>query len=113
LAARAEVVDLTTLAARAGQPAPLGRHLAFLGTRCWMRSCDAEGEHPACARLRRRFRLTPLIERRVQAPVATLPWPFADEISTPPAGRLRDLDFPWCVARGPMTIGLYRLEARR
>ncbi len=80
----------------AGRPA-----FFLLGTRCYMRACGEAGLHPACQRMRERYRLEPVIERTV--PVRDLP---VDRGRRPD----QDLDFPWCLAaRGEMTIGLYRV----
>lgn len=82
-----------------------GRPAFFLfGTRCYMRRCGEAGIHPACQRMRERYRLEPVIERTV--PVRDLP---VDRGRRPD----QDLDFPWCLAaRGQMTIGLYRVVDR-
>ncbi len=101
------VVRLGELAATRGA----GRRLAVLGTRCHMRRCDASGEHPACADLRRRYALVPVVERAVQAPEAPLPWPFASQVR-PAKGLVGDLDFPWCVRSGELTVGVYELRDR-
>ncbi len=79
-----------------------GRDVYFvLGTRCYMRRCGETDIHPACRRMRERYRLEPVIERTV--PVRDLP---VDRGRRPG----QDLDFPWCLAaRGEMTIGLYRV----
>ncbi len=79
-----------------------GRPAFFLfGTRCYMRLCGEAGIHPACRRMRERYRLEPVIERTV--PVRDLP---VDRKRQPD----QDLDFPWCLAaRGQMTIGVYRI----
>ncbi len=80
----------------AGRPAYF-----LLGTRCYMRVCGESGLHPACRRMREKYRLEPVIERTV--PIRGLP---VDRPRRPD----QDLDFPWCLAaQGEMRIGLYRV----
>jgi hypothetical protein len=84
---------------------------ALLGTRCYMRNCDARGQHPACAAIRAGFELQPVIERHV--PTRGFPMPgFHQEPVTHP-DMVQDLDFPWCLPRDGMVIGLYRVLGPR
>jgi hypothetical protein len=79
------------------------RPVYFLaGLRCHLRACGAQGPHPACVEMARRFRLEPVLEREV--PLRTLP------IDRPAQGRHADQDFGWCHdGPGPFRIGLYRV----
>ena len=84
---------------------------ALLGTRCYMRDCGARGVHPACAALRERFELQPVIERHV--PPRDFPTPSFHEEEIAHPDMIQDLDFPWCLPRDGMLIGLYRVLGER
>ena len=88
---------------------PQGPTYAWLGVRCHLRACDKGGEHPACRAVRARFRLTPVLERRVPSREADIPEGFR-ELTPVAAGMRHDHDFPYCSAVGELTIGLYRVD---
>lgn len=75
----------------------------LLGTRCYLRSCDAPREmHPSCRAMLDRFRLEPVFERIV--PVRRLP------VDRDVADG-QEMDFPWClVAKDEMRLGLFRVQ---
>ncbi len=80
-----------------------GRPAYFLlGTRCYLRSCDAPREmHPACRAMLDGYRLQPLVERTV--PVRRLPVDRAVQED-------QEMDFPWCLAaKDEMKIGFYKV----
>ncbi len=83
---------------------------AWLGTRCFMRPCSEKAEHPACARIRRRFQLQPIVTSPVAVQDDTIPSAFGRQRPRHP-GAVADLDFPWCFTQQAMTIGLYRVVA--
>jgi len=81
---------------------------AWLGTRCALRACDQAGEHPACRAVRADLRLEPVLTRTVPVRRPAIPDVFHRERVTDPAMQ-QDLDFPWCVPKGDLTLALYRV----
>lgn len=87
--------------------------LVWLGSRCTMRRCGApEVRHPACERVRQRWRLAPIAVATLPPPPPPPPTLDADHMRPSP-GTVRDLDFPWCRAATPSEIGLYRVLGPR
>lgn len=89
---------------------PRRRTLVLLGTRCHMRRCDAPSEHPACVRIRKRYKLIPLMEREVRPQSGPLPWPFEPAALAEAPGLIPELDFPWCVRAGALRVGVYAIN---
>jgi len=100
---------LATLLDGEGELPRGGRVFVWLGTRCQMRPCDTEGEHPACAAVRQRFRLEPVLERTIEIEDIDVPAGFGRQRAQH-SGQLPDLDFPWCWQRDNVTLGLYELR---
>ena len=87
-----------------------GPTYVWLGTRCFLRACSAGGEHPACAEVRRRFRLEPVLERDVPNRHLDIPPGFGFQEHVQP-GMVADHDFPYCAVDGTVRVGLYRVVA--
>jgi hypothetical protein len=97
-------VSLTALINAQGR-----ERFVWLDARCAMRPCGSDAEHPSCAAVRK-LKLEPVVTTTFVARAEAIPAAF--EIHTQPSdGTLSDLDFPWCIARAPLQIGLYRVIA--
>jgi len=81
----------------------------YLGTRCYMRDCDAQSLslHPACEKVISTFAMTPIFEHRFEPHHLDLP----TSRRTKPN---QELDFPWClVPETQIKIGLYKITGPR
>ena len=77
----------------------------YLGTRCYMRDCNAQeiSLHPACEKVLRSFTLETIFEHRFEPHRPDLP----KSRRTKP---YQELDFPWCLVQRPeLKIGLYKV----
>lgn len=81
---------------------------AWLGTRCFLRPCSQTAEHPACAAMRVRYTLEPILTAQVQLSDAQLPDGFGRQ-NPAHASAVPDLDFPWCAMKQRFAIGMFKV----